>query len=401
MRHDIIIVGGGLNGPTLALALARVGFRVCLVDALPRRTFDDQFDGRSYALALASTRMLTALGVWSEIKDACQPMLEIKASDGRAGTGPAPFFLHFDHAEIEEGPMGYMAEDRVLRPALLEAIEQAPGITAEYGAEVIAQTPGKVHLADGRVLEASVVVGCDGRQSGTAARAGIKRMIRDYGQTALVCAIEHDLPHNGIAHQYFMPAGPLAILPLKGNRSSIVWSEKTDRAKEIMAMSDAAYLEIFKPRFGDFLGDIRLAGARYSYPLNLTLAERYIEDRVALVGDAAHGVHPIAGQGLNLGFRDVAALAEVLRDARQRGEDVGSSPVLERYQTWRRFDATSLAFGMDAVNTLFSNENTALRGVRTLGMGLVQSLPGLRRRFIREAAGLTGDVPRLLTGQPL
>lgn len=401
MDSDILIVGGGLNGPALALALAQTGFTVTVVDSQPRATFGDGFDGRSYALALASTRMLSALDVWPAIKDACQPMLEIKASDGRAGQGPAPFFLHFDHAEIEEGPMGYMAEDRILRAALLAAITDHPQITCRYGTTVTDQTPGLATFDDGTQHRTRLIVGCDGRRSGTAARAGITRVGHDYGQTALVCAIDHEQPHNGIAHQFFMPTGPLAILPLPGNRSSIVWSEQTATAKAINALDDAAYLEILKPRFGDFLGQITLAGDRFTYPLNLTLAERYTAERMALVGDAAHGIHPIAGQGLNLGFRDVAALAEVLSDAHRRGEDIGQSDVLARYQEWRRFDATALALGMDAINTLFSNDNPILRPLRTLGMGVVQSMPGLRRHFMREAAGLSKDMPRLLQGATL
>lgn len=401
MDQDIIIVGGGLNGPTLALALAQTGFRVTIVDALPRATFADRFDGRSYALALASTKLLDALGLWDDLAEACQPMLEIKASDGRAGEGAAPYFLHFDHAEIEEGPMGYMAEDRILRPALLDAIDTAPGITCLYGRKVVAQAPGSVTLDDGTTLAARLVVGCDGRTSGTAERAGIKRIGWEYGQTALVCAIEHSEPHNGIAHQFFMPAGPLAILPLPGNRSSIVWSERTEAAAEINALPEDAYLDILRPRFGSFLGEIKLAGARFTYPLSLTLAQSFTAPRLALVGDAAHGVHPIAGQGLNLGYRDIGALAEVLTLAQRRGEDIGAQDVLERYARWRRFDTMTLAVGTDVINKLFSNDNPLLRAARDIGMGAVQALPGLRRRFIREAAGLTGEVPQLLTGRPL
>jgi len=198
-----------------------------------------------------------------------------------------------------------------------------------------------------------------------------------------------------------MPGGPLAILPLRGNRSSIVWSERDEAAGAIAALDDDAFLEVLAPRFGDFLGAIRLAGKRFSYPLNLTLADRYVAPRVALAGDAAHGVHPVAGQGLNLGLRDVGALAEVLVGAHRRGEDIGALDVLERYQTWRRFDATSLALGMDTVNRLFSNDNPVLRAGRDLGMGIVNALPGLKRAFIRQAAGLSGDVPRLMTGRAL
>ncbi len=407
MSHDadILIVGGGLNGPCLAIALAKSGLRSIVIDALPEETrMGAEFDGRSYALALASVRMLGALGLWGRLEDHAQPMLEIKASDGRAGEGAAPQFLHFDHAEIEEGPMGHMLEDRYLRRALIEAMEEDARITHMPGTTVVAQvTDGAASatLDDGRTLTARLLVGADGRRSGTAARAGIKRTGWDYGQTALVCAIAHERPHNGIAHQFFMPAGPLAILPLPGNRSSIVWSEQTERAVEIAAMDDADYLDALRPAFGDFLGEIELAGARYSYPLSLSIADAFIGPKLALVGDAAHGVHPIAGQGLNLGLRDVAALAEVLTNAQRRGEDVAAPDVLARYQSWRRFDTTAMAVATDAFNRLFSNDNPLLRAVRDTGMGLVQAAPALRRRFIREAAGLTGDLPRLMQGRGL
>jgi 2-octaprenyl-6-methoxyphenol hydroxylase len=246
-----------------------------------------------------------------------------------------------------------------------------------------------------------LLVGSDGRKSGTAARAGIKRSGWDYGQTALVCAIRHELPHHGIAHQFFMPPGPLAILPLTGNRSSIVWSERHATAAEINAMDDGAYLQALRPRFGDFLGEIALEGARFAYPLNLTIADSFIRDRLALVGDAAHGMHPIAGQGLNAGLRDIGALAQTLTLAARRGEDIGTQLVLERYQQWRRFDTATLAMATDLVNKLFSNDNPLLRLGRDLGMGVVGAIPGLRRNFVREAAGLTGDLPRLMQGKAI
>lgn len=408
MTHDadILIVGGGLNGPALALALAGAGLRVTIVDALPRDTrADAEFDGRSYALALASTRVLSALGLWQGLEPQAQPILEIKASDGRAGEGAAPFFLHFDHAEIEEGPMGHMLEDRFLRRALLDAMDAVPQITQISGTRAIAQDiqPNgvEVTLEGGRALRARLLIGCDGRESPTAARAGIGRSGRDYGQTALVCAVAHEKPHHGCAHQFFMPAGPLAILPLPGNRSSIVWSEQTETAASINGLDDAGYLDALRPRFGTFLGEISLAGKRYAYPLKLTIANSFIAPRLALVGDAAHGLHPIAGQGFNFGLRDVAALAEVLVEAHRRGEDIASPLVLERYQRWRRFDTMMMAIGTDSVNRLFSNDNALLRGLRDLGMGVVSSVPALRRRFIREAAGLTGDLPRLSQGRPI
>lgn len=403
---DILIVGGGLNGPALALALAQTGHSVTVVDALPKGDFeDDAFDGRGYALALASKRLLSQIGVWARVADRAQPMLEIKASDGHAGEGTAPFFVHFDHREIEEGPMGYMLEDRYLRRAFLQAMEDEPLITMINQRRVVAQAPDQtgvtLTLDTGEELRGRMLVGSDGRKSGTAERAGIKRSGWDYGQTALVCAIDHEKPHHGIAHQFFMSAGPLAILPLPGNRSSIVWSEKTEMATAIHALDDADYIAALKPRFGDFLGEISLAGKRFTYPLNLTIANSFVADRLALVGDAAHGMHPIAGQGLNAGLRDVGALAEVVTHATRRGEDIGSLLVLERYQQWRRFDTATLAATTDMVNKLFSNDNPLLRLGRDIGMGVVNGLPGLRRSFMREAAGLTGDMPRLLKGEAL
>ena len=232
-------------------------------------------------------------------------------------------------------------------------------------------------------------------------RAGITRRVKDYGQTALVAAIGHEKPHGGVAHQFFMPAGPLAILPLIGDRCAIVWAEGTDRAAELQTMDDAGFIAALRPAFGDFLGDIHVAGARFSYPLNLTETDTLVADRVALVGDSAHGVHPIAGQGLNQGLRDLAALAEVITDALRRGEDIGAPDVLARYAQWRRFDATLLARTTDAFNALFSNDNETVRLVRDIGLGIVNATPALRRGLIREAAGLTGDLPRLLKGEPL
>ncbi|WP_298937332.1 FAD-dependent monooxygenase [uncultured Ruegeria sp.] len=403
---DILIVGGGLNGPALALALAQTGHSVTVIDTLPETLrMKATFDGRAYALALASQRLLDAIEVWDRVAEHAQPMLEIKVTDGHAGAGPSPFFMHFDHAEIEEGPMGYMVEDRHLRRAFLDAMTQEQRITQLSGKTVVSQKTDMagvtLALDDGSTVSGQLVVGCDGRRSGTAARAGIKRSGWDYGQTALVCAIQHDLPHHGVAHQFFMPPGPLAILPLTDNRSSIVWSEHTETAQRINAMSETDYLQVLRPRFGDFLGDIRLQGDRFTYPLNLTIANSFISDHLALVGDAAHGMHPIAGQGLNAGLRDVGALAEVLTLAGRRGEDIASTLVLERYQEWRRFDTAALAMATDVFNRMFSNDNPILRMGRDIGMGLVGSLPGLRRSFVREAAGLTGDLPKLLQGRAI
>lgn len=401
---DIVIVGGGLNGCALALALASAQIQVTVIDSLPvTRQKTPKFDGRSYALALASTRLLSAINIWQDLKKFSQPMLEIKVTDGQAGLGPSPFMLHFDHAEIEEGPMGFMVEDRHLRAAFLDAIAQNPLIThihATVRDQHISPLASKV-ITDAKTVTSRLIIGCDGRKSGVAARAGINRTFKDYSQTALVAAIAHEKPHNGIAHQFFMPAGPLAILPLTENRSSIVWAETPARAEEISKLDDKGFINALRPAFGDFLGKLSVAGTRFSYPLNLTVAEKLIGTRLALVGDAAHGVHPIAGQGLNQGLRDVAALSEVIVDAKRRGEDIGSDAVLYRYAQWRGFDASTLALATDSFNTLFSNDNPLVRAGRDIGMGLVQSIPALRRGFMREAAGLTGDLPRLLKGRSL
>ncbi|WP_299285394.1 FAD-dependent monooxygenase [uncultured Tateyamaria sp.] len=408
MRYDsdILIIGGGLSGPILAIALAQTGHDVTVIDALDEKVRKNAaFDGRSYAVALTSQRLLDGIGVWDSIAERTQPILEIKVSDGRAGQGPSPFFMHFDHAEIEEGPMGHMVQDRHLRRALLDAMSETPGVTHLAGETVTSQHIGaggaSVTLASGKTLTGRMVVGADGRGSGTATRAGIKRTGWGYEQTALVCAIAHEQPHHGVAHQFFMPSGPLAILPLPGNVSSIVWSETAQNATAFEALPDDDYLTMLRPRFGDFLGEISLAGKRFSYPLSLSLATHLVAERVALIGDAAHGVHPIAGQGLNAGMRDIAALAEVITDATRRGEDLGSAAVLARYEQWRRFDNTALAVATDSFNKLFSNDNALVRGVRDIGMGVINALPGLRRSFIREAAGLTGDLPRLMKGQSL
>lgn len=402
--NDTIIIGGGLNGGTLALALAQAGLRVTIIDRLPvaaRQAGD--FDGRGYALAHASKRLLGALDLWPALQEHAQPILRIGITDGHAGEGPSPLMLEFDHAEIEEGPMGFMIEDRHLRRALLDALAAHPRITAIDGQTVIGHeiddTSVRVTLADGTTHRARMLIGADGPLSPTAARAGIRRTGWDYGQTGLVCALSHEKPHHGTAHQFFLPAGPLAILPLTGNRVSIVWTERTAGAAAIARMDDAAYLEILRPRIGDFLGRIDLIGTRFSYPLGLSLANRMAAPRLALVGDAAHRLHPIAGQGLNAGLKDVGTLAEVLVEAHRRGEDIGRLDVLERYQRWRRFDIATLAAATDTFNRLFSNDNPVLRLARDIGLAATNALPGLRRSLIREAAGLSGDVPRLLQGQ--
>ncbi len=413
MDCDVCIVGGGLNGSALALAFAAQGQRVVLIDATPDAATKNnsptsaRFDGRAYAISAGSKRMLDALNLWADLAPQAGEMRQIKVSDGRVGQGPGPCWVHFDYREIadENGsqPMGWMIEDRHLRKQLQRALADAPLVTQLQGKEVVSQTAGPSQitaiLGNGQRVVARLLVGADGRASPTRERAGLKRIEKWYEQSALVCAIEHDVPHHNVAHQFFVPAGPVAILPLAGGkRSSIVWTEKSAQAGAINALCDADYTAALADRIGDFLGEIRLSGDRYIYPLGRLLAYRFVAERVALVGDAAHAMHPIAGQGLNVGLRDVAALAHVLDDARRSGLDIGSAGVLGEYQRWRRLDATALVGATDFFNGMFSNDIGVLRMARGAGLGIVNKIPALRRKFVLEAAGLTGTLPKLMRG---
>ena len=402
---DALIVGGGLAGAASALSLADAGFGVILLDAGGATAEDAaEFDGRAYAVALASQRFWAAIGVWDRVAAEAEPMVDILVSDGKVDEGASPLFLHLDHRETDDGVYGYMVEDRHLRPAVLaamddhERVEQLAGrvTTVDYG-------PGQAvaSLADGGTIHASVVIACDGRDSPLGAAAGIRRMSRRYQQNGLVCAVGHEKPHHGVAHEMFLPSGPFAILPLRGDRSSLVWTETNAEAARIHALDDDAYLVELQRRFGDFLGKITLEGRRWTYPLHLSLAHEYVKPRLALLGDAAHAVHPIAGQGLNLGVRDAAALAEVLSEAAGRGEDIGGLDVLRRYQNWRRFDSTSFALGMDALNILFSNDSGPIRLIRDLGMAAVNKAPKLKTVFMKMASGVSGETPKLMRGERL
>ena len=405
MDYEVIIAGGGLNGLTLALALDQVGICTAVIDRQTTASMKlSSFDGRSYALSAASKKMLSVLDVWPSLARNAEPMLEIKVTDGRAGAAPSPFMMEFRQEDMPEGPMGYVVEDRHLRLALFDAIKRS-SVTHLPSENIISHdiefAQVSVTLGDKSCLQAPLLVGADGRASQIAKDAGITRAGWAYEQSSLVCAIQHEKPHNNIAHQYFMSAGPLAILPLSGNRSGIVWTEKTETAQAINALDDAAYLEILQPRFGNFLGKISLAGNRYTYPLSLSTTYSMISQRLALVGDAAHAVHPIAGQGLNAGFKDVAALAEVLCNARRRGQDLGVQTALEEYQRWRRFDNAILSLATNGFNRLFSNDNPISRGLRDLGMGLINNSHSIRRAFVANAAGTAGEVPKLMQGSRL
>lgn len=403
--YDVILVGGGLAGAAGALALAEAGLEVLALDAGPAPSAPEAFDGRAYAVARGSQSFWEAVGVWNRVADEAEPMVDILVSDGRVSTGASPLFLHFDHREMEGGMFGQMVEDRHLRPAALAAMADHPGVTTRHDAKVVSirdETARAVAILEtGEEIEASLVVACDGRESPLRAAAGIKRVAWAYPQNGMVCAVAHEMPHHNVAHEFFLPGGPFAILPLRGDRSSLVWTERTEEAERIHALDDAGYLAALEERFGDFLGAISLEGRRWTYPLHFSLAHEYVAPRLALMGDAAHAIHPIAGQGLNLGVRDAAALAEVLADAMRRGEDIGAANVLRRYQQWRRFDSAALAIATDGLNRLFSNDVAPVRAIRDIGLAAVNAMPGAKRFFMKAAAGLSGETPRLMKGEAL
>ena len=399
-RFDVAVIGGGPVGALLALALAGAGLGVALLDrAAPAEAEEEGFDGRATAVALGSQRILAGLGVWQELAPAAGPILDIRVSDGRSH-----LFLHYDHRSVGDEPLGYIVENRHLRRALNRAVREAPLVTLLAPCAIDAIRPDATGVTllreDGASLRASLLVGADGRGSLVRRSAGIASTEWQYGQTALVCSVQHDEPHRGIAHERFLTAGPLALLPLKDpHRCSVVWTETTRAAAILLALDDEAFSAEMQARFGDSLGRIRIAGRRWSWKLALHHAARYVAPRLALAGDAAHGIHPIAGQGLNLGWRDVAALAEVLVDARRLGLDIGQIDVLQRYEAWRRPDTLSLILATDGLNRLFSNDIAPVRLARDIGLGLVDRIEPLKRRFMRQAMGLAGPLPRLVRGE--
>lgn len=411
-----LIAGGGMVGLTLGIALARAGIETVVVDGLdPAKAVDTGFDGRVSAVAFASCRMLKALGLWPHLALHAQPINDILVSDGRRiqaldRGAAASFFLHFDHRELGRGPLGHLIENRHIRLAQQAVVEETAGLTLIAPA-MVAETAFeaghvKATLSTGQTVRAPVCLAADGRRSRLREGAGIKTVAWTYGQTGIVTTVEHERPHEGVAQEYFLPSGPFAILPMVGNRSSLVWTEPDDQAPDYLGMDEAAFADAVAARFGPYLGTTRPVGPRWSYPLALHLARAYVAHRLALVGDAAHGIHPIAGQGLNLGLRDVAALAEVLSDAVRLGRDMGAADVLARYQQWRRFDNVALAAATDVLNRLFSNDVGPVVLARDVGLGIVNRIGPARRLFMRHAGGalaLGGErrLPKLLRGQAL
>jgi 2-octaprenyl-6-methoxyphenol hydroxylase len=400
---DVVIAGAGFAGLALAIALRQglgTEFNVVIADPTLGRPAGE--DARASAIAAGARRLFETIDVWSAVAAEAQPILDMVVTDSRLGDAVKPVFLTFA-GEVEPGePFAHMVENGPLIAALAAKAREA-GVTLRASAIESFDVEGErvsIRCGDAALI-AGLLIAADGARSRLRELAGIATFGWSYGQVAIVCTVAHERDHGGRAEEHFLPAGPFAILPLAGRRSSIVWTEEAREAERIVALPDDLFHAELEQRFGLHLGDIAVEGARRVHPLGLTVARAFVAERLALVGDAAHVIHPISGQGLNLGLRDVAALAETIVDAARLGLDFGAANVLERYQRWRRFDTMAMGIATDGLNRLFSNRSDALRLMRDVGLGLVDRLPGLKRLFIREAAGLVGDVPKLLRGEAL
>lgn len=404
---DVAIVGASHAGMAMALALAGAlgpDLRLAIIE---RREIEAPAlvaaDPRAFALSAGSVALLTAIGAWADLAAASEPVTGIEITDSSLDNVFRPTLLSYDNRTAAGLPATWIVEAERLLQALRARLRSVPGIAvlapAEIQAvEVSSAAAAGLVLADGRRVRANLIVAADGARSAIRDAAGIKTVGWSYPQSGIVATVAHERSHESRAVQHFLPSGPFAILPLPGNRSNITWTESTDEARRILALDEVGFLAEIERRFGHRLGALRLDGPRRSWPLTLSLARKLVAGRVALVGDAARGVHPLAGQGLNLGLRDVAALTEVIAISMRLGLDPSDATGLERYQRWRRFDGQTSAAAYDALNHLFSNDSMSLRVVRDAGLGLVDRLAGLKQMFVAEAAGLTGEVPRLLEG---
>jgi 2-octaprenyl-6-methoxyphenol hydroxylase len=399
---ELLIAGGGLVGLLLGIACAAAGLEVAIVDPQdPETTLSNAYDARSSAIAYASRRVFDGLGLWQQIAAEAEPILEIRVADNGS-----PLFLHYDHRDLGTGePLGYIVENRVLRRAFIGRALALPGLSFRARRRVAAAETSPfaatAELSGGERVRSRLIVAADGQGSPLRRATGIGTIEFRYPQTSITTTVRHERHHRGVAVEHFLPAGPFAILPMTGNRSSVVWTERAELAARLAALREADFAAELAARFGDFLGAVEPVGPRSIFPLGLMLAERYAARRLALVGEAAHLIHPIAGQGFNLGIRDVAVLAELVVDARRLGLDIGDRTWLERYQQWRRSDALQLAVVTDALNRLFSNAIAPVQLARDLGLASVNRIPPLKRLLMRDAMGLTGDLPRLLRGELL
>jgi 2-octaprenyl-6-methoxyphenol hydroxylase len=403
-RTEVAVGGAGFAGLALAIALRQAlgdPFAVAVID--PTLAHAQSKDPRASAIAAAARRLFEAIDVWDAVAPNAQPILDMMVTDSKLDDAVRPTFLTFG-GDVEEGePFAHMVENRHLVDALAAKARDL-GVDLRAGAVAGFENAGNVvdvSLADGEVISARLLVGADGARSLIREQAGIAIHGWSYDQSAIVTTVAHEREHNGRADEHFLPAGPFAILPLTGKRCSIVWTENTREAQRIVALPDDEFHKELEQRFGLQLGELKVIGPRRAFPLGLFTARTFIGERLALIGDAAHIIHPIAGQGLNMGLRDVAALAEAIADAARLGLDPGGPDVLERYQRWRRFDTMTMGIATDGLNRLFSNHSDVLRLARDIGLGLVERMPALKRMFIREAAGFTGDVPKLLKGEAL
>ncbi len=403
--HDIIVAGGGYVGLSLALAVKKAAphLDIAVVDRAPAESGTG--DSRAFAIAAAARRMLEAIGVWAEIEPSAQPITQMIVTDSRVSDVVRPVFLTFGGDQVAGGePFAHMVPNATLTASLRSAADRH-GVVLKYATSVedfACETAGAtVRLSSGEEQAVRLLVACDGVRSKLRQIAGIRTVEWSYDQMGIVATVTHERPHDGVAQEHFLPGGPFAILPLTGNRSSLVWTEGTRTAERLMAMETARLGDELERRFGHKLGDVKLQDTPRAFPLGLVLARETVRSRFALAGDAAHGIHPIAGQGLNLGFKDAAALAQVIVEADRYGEDIGALDVLERYQMWRRFDTVQMGVVTDVLNRLFSNDIPLVRAARDFGLAVVDRLPGLKNRFIESAAGLSPDMPNLMRGEPI
>jgi len=403
-QRSIVIGGGAFAGLGLALALRQgLGRDIPIVVADPAFAMRPSRDPRASAIVAACRRLFETLGVWDAVAPTSQPILDMVVTDSRLDDVTRPVFLTFA-GEVEPGePFAHMVENRLLIDALVSRAEAEGVELCALAVSSYESSPEgtRVTLSDGRVIDASLLVAADGAKSKLRERAGIATHGWDYDQSGIVVTVGHERDHEGRAEEHFLPAGPFAILPLRGNRASLVWTESRADAARIVELSAQDFQAELEKRFGLHLGDIKALDKPRAFPLGYFVARSFIADRLALIGDAAHVIHPIAGQGLNMGLKDAAALAEVVVDAARLGIDPGQADVLERYQRWRRFDTVAMGVATNSLNMLFSNKSAVLRTVRDIGLGLVDRVPPLKSAFIRQAAGLSGEVPRLLRGEAL